>query len=301
MVGRPAWQGHLKLSLVTCPVALYSGTSSTSGVSFNLLNPATGNRINMVPTDPDTGPIARSELVRGFAIDKGIYVTVTDEELQSVKVESTRTIEVERFVPAAEIDRLYWDSPYFLAPDGKLAQEAFAVIREAMREQGQVALARVVMSSRERLLALEPQGRGIVAHTLRMADEVKDPEEVFRQIDEVEINPAMVAIARQILAQHAAPFDPSQFRDRYVDAVKAMIDAKRGGARPIISKQADEAQVIDLMEALKRSLAGHASSRGASAKAKRKAAEPAPSAAPTKSRRGSRRASSGDDGAGATR
>lgn len=254
MAARPTWQGHLKLSLVTCPVALYSGTSTSSGVSFNLINPETGNRINMVPTDPDTGPVARSELVKGYAIDKGLYVTVTDEELDAVKAERSRTIEVERFVPEAEIDRLYWDSPYFLAPDGKMAQEAFAVIREAMREQGQVALARGVLSSKERLFALEPRGRGIIAHTLRTADEVRDCEEVFRQIDEVELNPSMVSIAKQILAQHEGPFDPTQFRDRYADAVMAMIEAKRSGARPSVKREPDEREVLDLMDALKRSL-----------------------------------------------
>lgn len=281
MALRPAWQGHLKLSLVTCPVALYAGTSEASGVSFNLLNPETGNRIKMVCTDPETGPVERSSLVRGFAIDKNLYVTVTDEEIKSVRLESTKTIAVERFVPEADIDRLYWDAPYFVAPDGAMAVEAFSVIREAMREEGQVALGRVVMSTRERLLALEPRGRGIVAHTLRTQAETRNPEEVFQQIPDVAVDPAMVAIAKQIVQQHEAPFDPSQFTDRYADALRALIEEKRQGA-PLTSGSVSgppEHQVRDLMEALKRSLAG-----GAAPTRRKRPAAAEPSAKPNPAR-----------------
>src|SRR5579859_1086126 len=162
MAYRPSWQGHLKLSLVTCPVALYTATNAGGDVHFNLINPKTNNRIKMITTDPDTGPIDRSELVKGYEVEKGKYILVTDDEIKAVKLESTKTIEIERFVPADEIDRIYWDHPYYLAPDGKLAQEAFAVIRDAMAQAGQIALGRVVLSTRERLLALEPRGKGIV-------------------------------------------------------------------------------------------------------------------------------------------
>src|SRR5271156_4290413 len=154
---RPTWQGHLKLSLVTCPVGLYTATDAGSGVSFNLINPKTKNRIKMITTDPDTGPIERSELVKGYQISKGEYVLLTNDEINSVKLESTKTIDIERFVPEGEIDRLYWDNPYFLAPDGKMAQEAFGVIRTAMEKSGQIALGRVVIGTRERILALEPR------------------------------------------------------------------------------------------------------------------------------------------------
>jgi len=179
MAPRPSWQGHLKLSLVTCPVALYTATSSGGDVHFNLINPKTNNRIRMVTTDPETGPISRSELVKGYEVSKGEYVLLTDEEIKSVKLESTKTIDIERFVPAKDIDRIYWDNPYFLAPDGKVGQEAFTVIRTAMEKSGQIALARVVMSTRERLLALEPRGKGILAYTLRSDDEVRQPDEIF--------------------------------------------------------------------------------------------------------------------------
>src|SRR6202522_1419572 len=159
MAYRPTWQGHLKLSLVTCPVALYTATNAAGDIHFNLINPKTNNRIRMITTDPDTGPVERSSLVKGFEVSKGEYILLTDEEIRSVKLESTKTIDIERFVPEADIDRLYWDNPYFLAPDGKLAQEPFAVIREAMVRSKQIALGRLVISTRERLLALEPRGK----------------------------------------------------------------------------------------------------------------------------------------------
>ena len=179
MAYRPTWQGHLKLSLVTCPVALYTATNSGGDVHFNLINPKTNNRIKMITTDPDTGPIERSELVKGYEVSKGEYILLTDEEIKSVKLESTKTIDIERFVPEDEIDRLYWDNPYFLAPDGKLAQEAFGVIRTAMEKSGQIALGRVVIGTRERILALEPRGKGILAYTIRTDAEVRKPDEIF--------------------------------------------------------------------------------------------------------------------------
>lgn len=150
MAFRPTWQGHLRLSLVTCPVSLYTATNSGGEVHFNLINPETNNRIRMVTTDPDTGPVERSSLVKGYAVAKDEYILLTDEEIKSVKLESTKTIDIERFVPADEIDRLYWDNPYYLAPAGAIAEEAFGVIREAMRSEGKIALGRVVLSTRER-------------------------------------------------------------------------------------------------------------------------------------------------------
>jgi DNA end-binding protein Ku len=167
MAYRPSWQGHLKLSLVTCPVALYTATNPGGDVHFHLINPATNNRIKMITTDPDTGPVERSDLVKGYEISKGEYIILTDEEIKSVKLESTRTIDIDRFVPEAEIDRIYWDHPYFLASDGEMAQEAFSVIRAAMEKSGQIALGRVVLATRERILALEPRGKGILAYTIR--------------------------------------------------------------------------------------------------------------------------------------
>lgn len=263
MATRPTWQGHLRLSLVTCPVALYTATSAGGDVRFNLINPQTNNRIRMVTTDPDTGPVDRSTLVKGYEIERGRYVLVTDEEIRSVKLESTRTIDIERFVPQAEIDRLYWDNPYFLAPDGAIAQEAFGVIREAMRRSGQIALGRVVLSTRERLLAIEPRGKGLLAYSLRTAGEVRSAREVFDAISDAAPNPAMIEIAEKIIDQQKGPFEPSLFIDRYEEALKALIARKAEGARPIDAREPDDTKVVDLMAALRASLQAPAPKRGA--------------------------------------
>lgn len=274
MAYRPTWQGHLKLSLVTCPVALYTAVNAGKDIHFNLVNPATHNRIKMVTTDPDTGPVSRSDLVKGYEVDKGRYVLITEDEIRSVRLESTKTINIERFVPVADIDRLYWDNPYFLAPDGKLADEAFGVIREAMRSEGQVALGRVVISTRERLLALEPRGKGIIAHTLRTAAEVRDAQEVFAPISDAPPDPAMIAIAKQIIKQMEGPFDPTQFVDRYEEALKALIAQKQKGQAPVgVSEPRDTTQVVDLMAALRASLQGNAKQKPSKSPAPKKTAE----------------------------
>lgn len=267
MAPRPSWQGHLKLSLVTCPVALYTATSTGGDVHFNLINPKTNNRIKMVTTDPDTGPISRSDLVKGYEVSKGEYVLLTDDEIKSVKLESTKTIDIESFVPAKDIDRIYWDNPYFLAPDGKIGQDAFNVIRTAMEKSGKIALARVVMSTRERLLALEPRGKGILAYTLRTDDEVRQPEEVFGGISTAKADADMIKIAEQIIAQKAGPFDPSKFNDRYEDALKALIADKQKGKKPAKVSAPKDDNVVDLMAALRASLdakAGRSASKSAS-------------------------------------
>ena len=254
MAYRPTWQGHLKLSLVTCPVALYTATNSGGDVHFNLINPKTNNRIKMITTDPESGPIERSELVKGYEVSKGEYILLTDEEIKSVKLESTKTIEIDRFVPEADIDRLYWDSPYYMAPDGKLAQEAFSVIRRAMEKSGQIALGRVVISTRERILALEPRGKGILAYTIRTDAEVRNADEIFDSITDSKPDAAMISIAEKIIEQQEGPFDPSQFVDRYEEALKALIEEKKKGHKPAKVADPDDTNVIDLMSALRASL-----------------------------------------------
>ena len=277
MVARPTWRGHLKLSLVTCPVALYTATSSAGDVHFNLINPATQNRIKMITTDPDTGPVNRADLVKGYEVEKGQYVLLSNDEIASVKLESTKTLDIERFVPEAEIDRAYWEQPYFLAPDGKVGQEAYAVIREAMRSSGQIALGRVVLSTRERLMALEPHGKGIMAFSLRTKGEVKSSAEVFGQVEDVTADKGMIDIASAIIKQQAGPFDPSQFNDRYEDALKALIAQKTAGRVPVgEAPPVQDTNVIDLMAALRASL-----TRGAaSASAKAVPGKPAPAKRP---------------------
>jgi DNA end-binding protein Ku len=272
MAYRPTWQGHLKLSLVTCPVALYTATNAGGDVHFNLINPKTNNRIKMITTDPETGPVERSSLVKGYEVSKGEYILLTDEEIKSVKLESTKTIDIERFVPEGEIDRLYWDNPYYLAPDGKLAQEAFGVIRTAMEKSGQIALGRIVMATRERIMALEPRGKGILAYTIRSDAEVRKPDEIFNGISDEPANPAMIAIAEKIIEQQEGPFDPSQFVDRYEEALKALIAEKQKGHKPARVAEPQDTNVIDLMSALRASLAGKDKAAGPKARTGKPAA-----------------------------
>ena len=254
MATRPTWQGYLRLSLVSCPVALYTATSRTGEVHFNMLSKETHNRIRMIPTDPETGPVERSDIVKGYEIEKGHYVVITDEEIKNVRLETTRTLDIERFVDDADIDRLYWNDPYFLAPDGDLAVEAFSVIRESMKKAGKVALGRLVMHQRERLMALEPHEKGIIAYTLRNRLEVREADEIFGHIKAMKPPAAMVDIAAKIIDQLEGPFDPSQFNDRYEDALRALIKEKQKGHTVTAPEEPKEAEVIDLMDALKRSL-----------------------------------------------
>jgi DNA end-binding protein Ku len=273
MAARPSWQGHLKLSLVTCPVALYNGTSATGDIHFNLLNPKTMNRIKMITTDPETGPIDRSELVKGYQVEKDRYIVLSNEEIASVRLESTKSINIERFVDADEIDRLYWNDPYFLVPNGDLGVEAFAVIREAMRQSNKIALGRVVMHTRERLIALEPRGKGILAYTLRTHDEVKKPEEFFDPIKEVKVDKAMVEIASRIIQQQEGDFEPEEFRDRYEDALRELIARKQEGQGPVASHEPEDTNVVDLMEALRQSLGRSSAPAKTAPKAKKAPAD----------------------------
>src|SRR3954447_5323719 len=256
MAHRPVWEGHLRLSLVACPVRLFKATGEGEGaVHFNLLHRQTLNRVRQVYRDPDDGEVQRKDLVRGFQIERDRYVVVEDEELKKLKVESTKVIDIERFVDRGEIDRLYWEEPYYLVPQGKPAQEPFAVIREAMSGEDKVALGRLVMSQRERVVAIETRGRGMLLTRLRSHDEVRDEDEFFDAIPDVTISPKMVEIAKQIIAQQHGSFDPAEFRDRYEEAVRELIEAKADGAKLVTRPQEpEESNVVDLMEALPRSL-----------------------------------------------
>jgi len=258
---RPAWQGHLRLSLVSCAVGLYTATTKTSDISFNMINPETGNRIKMVTTDPDTGPVERSSLVKGYEVEKGSYVLFTDEEIKAVKLETTKTLEIEKFVDADTIDRLYWDSPYILVPQDDSSAEAYGVIQEAMRHANRIALGRVVMSGRERLMAIEARDAGLLATTLRMRDEVRNTAEALEIVPHGKPDKQMISIAEQIIAQKEGEFDPEEFTDRYEDALRALIEEKRRGHEIVQSKEPEDVgNVVDLMEALRRSIAGKSAS-----------------------------------------
>lgn len=273
MAARPTWQGHLKLSLVTCPVALYTATSSTSHVSFHLINPDTNNRIRMVPTDPDAGPVERSDLVKGYEVSKDEYVLFDDADFDKVKLESTRTISIDQFVDEDDIDRLYWNDPFYVVPEKGVGAEAFAVIRDAMKAAGKIAIGCLVLRGRERQIALEVRGKGLVAYSLRAHDEVREAGDYFDDIPEVKADKDMVEIATRIIGQKEADFDPSQFKDRYDEALKAMIKAKQKGGKGLVeAPEPDDTNVVDLMEALRNSLKGSAGG-GRKAPAKKAAAK----------------------------
>ena len=276
MPARPTWQGHLKLSLVTCPVALYTATTKANDVAFHLINPKTNNRIRMVTTDPDTGPVERSDLVKGYEVSKDEYVLFDEADFDKVKLESTKTISIDKFVDASEIDRLYWDAPHFVVPDKGAGVEAFAVIREAMKDQDKVALGCLVLRGKERQVALEVRGKGLVAYTLRAHDEVRDADDYFDDIPTVKADKDMVEIAARIIAQKEAEFDPADFRDRYDEALKKMIEAKRKGEGLVSAPEPDDTNVIDLMAALRNSLKGSAAPVVKKAAPKTAAAKKAP-------------------------
>ncbi|KAK0341675.1 hypothetical protein LTR94_025418 [Friedmanniomyces endolithicus] len=265
MASRPTWQGHLKLSLVTCPVALYSATASNAHVSFHLINPETNNRIRMIPTDPDTGPVERSDLVKGYEVSKDEYVLFDDADFDKVKLETTKTISIDSFVDESDIDRLYWEDPFYVVPEKGVGAEAFAVIRDAMKSSKKIALGSLVLRSRERQLALEVRGKGLVAYSLRAHDEVKEAGDFFDDIPSVKADKDMVEIASRIIAQKEEDFDPTKFKDRYDDALRAMIKAKqKGGKKVVEAPEPDDTNVIDLMEALRNSLTGSATGRSVS-------------------------------------
>ena len=281
MAARPTWQGHLKLSLVTCPVALYTATTKTNDISFHLINPKTNNRIRMVATDPDTGPVERSDLVKGYEVSKDEYVLFDEADFDKVKLDSTRTISIDEFVDEAEIDRLYWDDPFYVVPEKGVGVDAFVVIREAMKTAGKVALGCLVLRGKERRLALEVHGKGLVAYTLRSHDEVRDADDYFDDIPTVKADKAMVEIAERIIAQKEADFDPSGFNDRYDDALRELIKAKQKG-RVIAAPEPEDTNVIDLMAALRNSLKGSASGAKKAPAKKPAAKKPAAKKAPAK-------------------
>lgn len=264
MATRPTWQGHLKLSLVTCSVTLYAATSSAADVRFHLINPATNNRIRMVTTDPDTGPVERSDLVKGYEVAKDEYVLFDEADFDKVKLESTKTIAIDQFVDEADIDRLYWDDPFYVVPEKGVGVEAFAVIREAMKSAGKIALGQLVLRGKERQLALEVHGKGLVAYTLRAHDEVKKADDFFDDIPAVKADADMVEIAARIIGQKEADFDPTRFHDRYDEALREMIKAKQAGGKGVVAvAEPDDTNVIDLMAALKASLKGPGAGKSA--------------------------------------
>ena len=255
MAVRANWKGYLKLSLVSCAVALYPAASSSARVRFNTLNRATGNRVKRQFVDAQTGePVEDDDQVKGYQVGKGSYVVVEDEELEAVRLESTHTIDVESFVPRAEVDVRYLDSPYYIAPDDKVAQEAFAVIRDAIREKEMAGLARVVMARREHMILLEPLGKGLLGTTLRFPYEVREEKPYFEDIPDVKLPQEMRELAAHIVEKKAGHFDPSKFEDRYENAVIELVKSKQAGKPIQPPKAAPPSNVINLMDALRKSI-----------------------------------------------
>lgn len=259
MAPRPTWKGYLRLSLVSCPIRLYPATSRSERVSFHLLNPKTRNRIELRPHDPETDEeLARDQLVRGYEFDKGRYVVIDEKELEAIKVDSAETIDLVRFIDEKEIDPLYFATPYFVAPEGRIAEETFRVIHEAMREEGKAGVGRVVLSTREHAVMLTPRHRGMLLSTLRAADEVRDDAEYFAEIESAKVDRELVQMARQIIQQKSGPFDAATLAgDRYQAALRDLVARKIRGEKPAAASKAPAASgnVVNLMDALKRSLA----------------------------------------------
>ena len=289
MAPRPSWKGHLRLSLVSCPVRLYPAVSGSSRVSFHLLHKDTHKRINMRPYEPELGEVERSDLVKGYEYEKGHYVVMDPEDFDRAQIETSKTIVVEQFVDADSVDSLYLETPYYLAPDGDFAEETFGVIREAMRQENKVALSRVVLSSREHLIAMGVRDKGFQVTTLRTVEEVRRPDEIFEDIEDAKPDKEMLQLATQLIRQKAGKFDPETFRDRYQDALMEVIRAKIKGETPVIAKAQETGRVINLMDALKRSLAESGGEPARKPPARSKARKPAAEAPRKAKRAGGRR------------
>lgn len=256
MAPRPNWKGYLKLSLVSCPVALYPATSASDRVSFNQINKNTGNRVRYKKVDGETGDeVDSSDIVKGYQVDKNVYVTVEDEELEALEIESTHTIEIDSFVPADSIDQRFYDNPYYIVPNDKVGQDAFAVIRDAMKTRNVVGVGRVVIAKRERPIVLAPLGKGLRAMTLRYPYEVRDEAEYFAEIPDVKVSGEMLKLAEHIVETKSTEFNPAEFVDHYEQAVVELLKKKQAGVK--ITKQAPRAaarQGGDVIDLLKRSL-----------------------------------------------
>jgi DNA end-binding protein Ku len=279
MAPRAYWKGSLKLSLVSCPVVLYPASTSVEKTRFHMINKETGNRLKQQMVDSETGDVVESDQKgRGYELSKGEYVEVEREELEAVQVESNHTIDIDSFVPRDEIDKRYLNNPYYIAPDGKAGIDAFAVIRDAMKDKDRVALARIVLSNREHVIAIEPLGKGLLGMTLRYPYEVRDESEYFDDIKNPKISKDMIELASHILDSKAAHFDPSKFKDEYENALKTLVKRKAAG-KPVKAVEREERpdNVINLMDALRQSLKGKAAARTsrASPRTSRRTSRPA--------------------------
>jgi DNA end-binding protein Ku len=254
MAPRASWKGYLRLSLVSCPVRLYPATSTSERITFNQLHKDTHNRINMKPVDPELGLVERSDLVKGYEYEDKTYIIIEDADLERVKIESTHTMNIEAFVDEQSVDVIYRDTPYYLAPDGAMAEETFIVLREALRRTGKLAIARLVLSSRERIVTIGPRETGMFVCTLRNPNEVRGTADYFGNVPVGNPDPEMLQLAEALIDQKVTTFDPKKYEDRYEIALMQMIREKLKGHKPIIAQAPERGNVINLMDALKASL-----------------------------------------------
>ncbi len=257
MPPRANWKGYLRLSLVTCPIALYPATSEAEKIAFNQINKKTGHRIRYLKVDADTGEkVPNEDIIKGYQVDKDAYIEITKDELESIALESTRTIDIAEFVPRSEIDELYVVRPYYIVPDGKVGHDAYAVIRETIKATNKIALGRVVLTNREHIIALEPRDKGLMGLLLRYPYEVRNPAEYFGDIQDVKITKDMLDLAKHIVDQKSGHFTSADFEDHYEAALTELINQKRAG-RPVTRQRRETtSNVVDLMDALRQSLKG---------------------------------------------
>jgi DNA end-binding protein Ku len=254
MAPRAYWKGYLRLSLVSCPIQLFPAASEREKVRFHQLNRDTGNRIRYVKVDADTGDeVAADDIVKGYEVSKGNYIEVEPDELEAVEIDSTRMIDIDQFVPRKEIDDLYMKDPYYIVPDGEVGLQAFAVIRDAIKKQGMVALGRVVFTNREHVISLEPRGKGLMGVTLRYPYEVRDEKDYFDDIPNESVPKDMLELATHIVQTKTGHFKPDKFEDHYENALRNLIKRKQEGKPIERPKEHEPAKVIDLMEALRKS------------------------------------------------
>ena len=255
MAPRAYWKGYLKLSLVSCPIALFPATSEREKISFHQINKNTGHRIKYQKIDAESGDeVESADIIKGYQVGKGEYLEIEPEELEAIAIESKRTIEIDEFVPKKEIDELYLNSPYYIVPDGEVGQQAFAVIREAIRQEGMVAIGKVVFTSREHIIALEARDKGLLGVTLRYPYEVRKEAEYFDDIPDEKIPKDMLDLAAHIVESKAGHFEPERFEDQYEDALKELLKKKQSGQKIEAPREREPSKVVNLMDALRRSV-----------------------------------------------
>ncbi len=286
MAQRPIWRGHLRLALVSCPVALYAAHHERNTLRFNMINPKTGNRISMRTVDAETKEeVSRGDTVKGYEFKKNHYLILNEEEFESVRVPSSTVMVVDKFVPRDSLDPIYYDTSYYLAPDGGQAEDVYAVLRDAITETGRVALSRVVVGRRERVVAIVPMGPGLAAHTLHETRDLNSSAEIFDRIPATRSDPEMVKLATQLIERQTGTYDPADFEDRYETRLRALLDAKLKGEGLGQEEEAepDRSNVIDIMAALKASLARQKDAPTASAQVAEPTSETKPKASRSRS------------------